>query len=103
MGDLTPETFTNQLGMLLRDLPRGSVAELTDFAVAYWDSRHVVYAYLRDDCPAQIEEDFDLCDCVWLELRPEFAGWLAAPHFSVRAEVRNWLKDTPPFTVATRR
>jgi len=103
MGDLTPGACNDQIGMLLRDLPRGTVAELTDFAVAYWDGRRVVYAYLRDDRPDQIEEEFDPSDCVWLDLRPEFAAWLAAPRFSVRDEVMNWLKDTPPFDEASRR
>ncbi|CAH2771962.1 MAG: hypothetical protein CBARDCOR_2101 [uncultured Caballeronia sp.] len=69
MSDLPPEAFDNQIGMFLRDLPRGTVAELTDFAVAYWDGRQVVYAYLRDDRPEQIEEEFDLSDCVWIELQ----------------------------------
>ncbi len=102
MGDLTPEACNDQIRMLLLDLPRGTVAELTDFAVAYWDGRRVVYAYSCDDRPDQIEEEFDPSDCVWLDLRPEFAAWIAAPRFSVQDEVMNWLKDTPPREEASR-
>jgi hypothetical protein len=45
------------------------VAELTDFAVAYWSGREVVYAFLRDDDNAKIEEEFDLTAYAWDEWR----------------------------------
>ncbi|MFK4448372.1 hypothetical protein ABH944_008430 [Caballeronia udeis] len=56
------EAFSTRLGMLLRDLPCGMVADLGDFALAYWNGHEVVYAFLRDDGTDQINEEFDPAD-----------------------------------------
>jgi hypothetical protein len=90
MTELTIETFAAQLAMLLRDLPRGMVAELTDFAVAYWDGREVVYAFLRDDDNAKIEEEFDLTTYAWDEWHAQLIEWLEAPRFRPHNEVLDW-------------
>lgn len=90
MTELTIERFESQLAMLLRDLPRGMVAELTDFAVAYWNGWEVVYAFLRDDNDGRIEEEFDLTAYVWEEWRPELTRWLAEPRFIPHTEVLDW-------------
>jgi hypothetical protein len=96
---LSLEAFQSQLGMLLRDLPPGMVAELSDFALAYWNGHEVVYCFLNDDKHRQIDEEFDINDYVWEEWAPVFAAWCAAPTFSKRPEVLNWLKDAPPYDV----
>ncbi|MEM5398411.1 hypothetical protein, partial [Staphylococcus gallinarum] len=36
--------FKLQVGMLLRDLPPGTVAELDDLSVAWWNGKDVVFA-----------------------------------------------------------
>jgi hypothetical protein len=90
------ENFKSQLSMLLQDLPIGMTADLTDFAVAYWGGRHVVYAFLSEGRGDQIDEEFDLDDYHWAEWEAEFSAWAEAPKFSVRPEVLQWIKDAPP-------
>ncbi|CAE6795426.1 hypothetical protein R70006_05050 [Paraburkholderia domus] len=97
----TLETFNAQLGMLLRDQPSGIAAELTDFAVAYWNGHDVVYAFLRDDGSGRIDEEFDPADFQWEDLVAAFAAWLTSQRFSERAEVKDWLRDAPPFDAGT--
>jgi hypothetical protein len=83
--------------MLLRDLPIGTTADLSDFAVAWWNGRDVTYAFLRDDESGLIGEEFDLDDYQWGEWRETFSKWADSPKFSQRAEVKGWLMDAPPF------
>ncbi|HEY1999921.1 hypothetical protein [Paraburkholderia sp.] len=90
------ENFKSQLSMLLRDIPRGTTADIAPFAVAWWSGQCVTYAFLRDDASGQIEEEFDLDDYAWSQWQPEFEAWAEAPTFSVRSEILNWLKDAPP-------
>lgn len=97
MAQATYQTFVAQLGMLLRHLPTGTTAELTDFAVAYWDGRHVVGVYLREDGCDLLDEDFELDENAWENWSDELTAWLSAPRFSERAELKEWLKEAPPF------
>lgn len=88
--------FEQHVSMLLRDLPQGTTADLSDFAVAWWNGHDVTFAFLREDGD-EIDAEFDLNDFVWNEWEPTFATWAAAPKFSVRDEVLDWMKDAPPF------
>jgi hypothetical protein len=97
MTTLTIDQFRSQLSMLLRDLPRGTTAEVAEWAIAWWDGRQLAFAFLRDDGSGAIEEEFDLDDYVWPQWQQEFAKWVAEPRFSVRAELIEWLKDSPPY------
>jgi hypothetical protein len=80
------ESFKAHVAMMLRDLPRGVTADLTDVAVAYWNGRQVVGAYLRDN--GRIDEDFDFDENAWGSWRDEFLLWLDAPHFTERADLK---------------
>jgi hypothetical protein len=93
---LTRARFKTQLRMLLRDLPRATSADLADFAIAYWDGEQVVFAFLSEEHPGEIDEEFDLDDYVWEDWRNQFAAWVAKPVFSVRPEVKQWLNEAPP-------
>lgn len=93
---MTFTDFRDQLSMLLRDLPRGTAADITDFAVAYWDGRQVVYAFLRDEGCGRIEEEFDLTEYEFEQWKDELEEWAKAPSFSVRPEILEWIKDSPP-------
>lgn len=42
MNAVSLESFQSHLAMLLRDQPRGMTADLSDFAVAFWNGRQVV-------------------------------------------------------------
>jgi hypothetical protein len=97
VAQATYHTFVAQLGMFLRDLPTGTTAELTDFAVAYWDGRHVVGVYLREDGDHLLDEDFELDENAWENWNDELTAWLSAPRFSERVELKEWLKEAPPF------
>jgi hypothetical protein len=91
------EDFKSHLSMLLRDLPIGTTADLTDFAVAYWGGRELTFAFLSEDRPGEIDEEFDLDDYQWAEFEPAFSAWVQTPKFSERREVLEWIKDAPPF------
>ncbi|BBU32452.1 hypothetical protein BTHE68_61860 (plasmid) [Burkholderia sp. THE68] len=80
------ESFKAHVAMLLRDLPRGMTADLTDVAVAYWNGTKVVGAYLRDN--GRIDEDFDFDENAWGNWRDEFLTWFDAPRFSERADLK---------------
>jgi hypothetical protein len=77
--------FRAQLNMLLRDQPRGVTADLTDFAVAYWNGRQVVGAYLRD--AGLVDEVFDLDENAFEQWRDEFVAWLDEPRFTRRPDL----------------
>ncbi|WP_250510621.1 hypothetical protein [Caballeronia sp. GACF4] len=94
---LTYDAFMSQLGMLLRDEPAGRVALLTDYAIAWWSGREIVFAYLRDEDPGQVDEEFNLDDCHWEEWKPRLIAWLAKPVFVDRPQVAEWRSDAPPF------
>ncbi|CAB3733404.1 hypothetical protein LMG22037_05795 [Paraburkholderia phenoliruptrix] len=83
--------FKLQVGMLLRDLPPGTVAELDGLSIAWWNGKDVVFAYLRDDDTEKVEEEFDLGDCEWQDRRAALEAWLKEPRYGLRAEVRDWV------------
>jgi hypothetical protein len=76
--------------MLLRDQPRGMTADLSDFAVAFWNGHQVVYGFLRDDGSGLLDEEFDLADYVWEEWALTLTAWCSMPTFTARAEVLDW-------------
>jgi hypothetical protein len=94
---VTFEDFTSQLAMLLRDAPRCTSADITDFAVAYWDGRQVVGIFLRDDGSGRLDEEFDLTEHEFEQWKEEIEAWIKAPKFSVRPELAEWLGDSPPY------
>ncbi len=77
--------------MLLRDLPIGTTADLTEVAVAYWDGTRVVGAYLRDG--GRLDEEFEFDRNAWESWYDEFNDWLAAPRFSERDELEARLRS----------
>jgi hypothetical protein len=93
---MTHHDFVRQLAMMLRDLPRGTTADLNDCMAAYWSGHSVVFAFLCERGTGVIEEEFDIDDYVWEDWRPTFESWLAQPVFSTRPEVEQWLNDAPP-------
>ncbi|MFM0325326.1 hypothetical protein [Caballeronia glebae] len=80
------KSFKAHVAMMLRDLPHGVTADLTDVAVAYWNGTQVVGAYLRDN--GRIDEDFDFDENAWGVWREEFLTWFDAPRFSERADLK---------------
>jgi hypothetical protein len=80
------KSFKAHVAMLLRDLPRGVTADLTDVVVAYWNGTQLVGAYLRDN--GRIDEDFDFDENAWGNWGDEFLLWFDAPRFSERADLK---------------
>ncbi|ASW04230.1 MULTISPECIES: hypothetical protein [Paraburkholderia] len=93
---MTRDQFVQQLAMMLRDLPRGTAANLNECMVAYWSGSEVVFAFLCERGTDAIEEEFDIDDYVWEDWQPTFEKWISSPSFSNRPEVLAWLSDAPP-------
>jgi hypothetical protein len=87
MTTLTLDQFKSQLSKLLRDIPRGTTADLTEFAVAYWDGQQVNYAFPDNNGSGHLEEQFDLGEYEWEHWHDELAAWIAQPVFSARPEM----------------
>jgi hypothetical protein len=103
LKDFEPETampddqFESHLAMLLRDQPRGTTADLTDFAVAYWDGVRVRYVFLHEDGDGSLDEEFEFSDYLLVQWETDLQEWLDAPRFTVgRPELLQWLKESPP-------
>ena len=93
---MTHQDFVRQLGMMLRDLPRGTTADLNDCMAAYWNGHAVVFAFLCERGTGVVEEEFDIDDYVWEDWQPAFENWVENPVFRRRQEVEQWLMDAPP-------
>jgi len=90
------EKIRRHIGMLLRDQPPGTTADLSDYTVAYFDGHHVMGLYLSADAPG-FDEEFELTD-EFLDQIPEVvAAWLNQPTYTLRPELMELLKDAPPY------
>jgi hypothetical protein len=90
---LTPDAFLAQLSELLSSQPSGTVALLGDFCVAWLGGLGPVLAYVREDNFAEIDEEFDLHDCEWLDWLALAQAWLSHPIFTdrYRAQLLPWI------------
>jgi hypothetical protein len=92
---MNSDQLHEKLADQLRDKPLGTVANITDFAVAYWDGQQVLYAFLRDEGCGRIEGEFDLTEHEFEQWADALEMWADKPTFSVHPEVLEWLKDSP--------
>jgi hypothetical protein len=83
------------IGMLLRDHPLGTTADVTDYCVLYWDGDQLAGAYLSADDPGEPDEPFDIEE-VLPEIPENIEDWFKAPTFTFRPTIVEWLKDAPP-------
>lgn len=86
------ETQVDQLRMLLQDQPPCTAADLWDDTIAFWNGQQLVWAWLRDDESGLIEEEFELDLDQWDALAGVVGAWLESPRYSVRPELKAWLK-----------
>ncbi|AXF03565.1 hypothetical protein [Paraburkholderia hospita] len=80
------DEFDARLSRLLRALPDGTIAELTDGMIAWWGGARTVYAWIGDgglDQPGARE--LDLADD-WGQFHDWLAAWIDEPRFSTRPE-----------------
>jgi len=94
---MTHDELHQKLTEQLRTMPLGTSADITDFAIAYWDGHKVVYAFLRDEGCGRVEEEFDFTEHEFEQWADALADWEKEPKFSARPEILEWLKDAPPF------
>ncbi|ASW02835.1 hypothetical protein [Paraburkholderia aromaticivorans] len=96
MNPVTLDQFKTRLASMLRDIPYGTSADLTGYAIAFWDGSKVVYAFLSGDGTGMIEDEFELSDYEWNHWHDDFAAWIKEPLFSVRPELnkRTWRAPT---------
>jgi hypothetical protein len=84
------EEFWADVLELLLDKPVGTTANITDFAVAFWNGKRLVGVYLRDDGSGILDEDYEF-EFAWDNWKTELVAWMQAPRFSERAEVIEWI------------
>ncbi|WP_158940442.1 hypothetical protein [Burkholderia sp. S171] len=85
------------LTTLLRNRPPGTTADINKQTVAYWDGYEVRGMHLRQDESVRLDGDFDFDERTFNRLYADLIAWMAAPRYTVRAELVDWLKDVPPF------
>lgn len=83
------------IGMLLRDHPPGTTADIAEYCVLYWDGDQLAGAFLSTDQPGEPDEAFDVDD-VLPDVAENVEDWLKAPTFTFRPTILEWLKDAPP-------
>ncbi|MEQ5844348.1 MULTISPECIES: hypothetical protein [Paraburkholderia] len=87
------ETELDLLEMLLRDQPLCTAAEISNFAIAFWDGRRLSWARLTKDGSDRADEMFNLDLDAWDELCGYVDDWLASPRYSERPELHRWLQN----------
>jgi hypothetical protein len=86
-----------ELTTLLRDRPLGTTADLNKYTVAYWDGHEVRGIHVRHDDSGRLGEEFDLDERACNQLHADLVAWVAAPRYTVRLELADWLKGAPSF------
>lgn len=89
------ETELDLLEMLLRDQPSCTAAEISHFAIAFWNGGRLVWVRLRNDGSDQVDEMFNLDFDAWDELCGYVDDWLALPRYRERPELLRWLQNRP--------
>jgi hypothetical protein len=59
MAELNQETINAKLIGMLSGQDRGTTADITNFALAYWDGAAVRYLFLHEDGHGALDEHFD--------------------------------------------
>lgn len=81
------------LEKLLREQPLCTAADITNFAIAFWDGQRLAWVRLRNDGSGRVGEMFNLDLDAWDELSGDVDAWLASPRYSERPELRRRLRD----------
>ncbi len=83
-SNMEREEFVTRLTSILQDAGPGTVAELTDTAIAYWNGERLVYAFLSAEGNGAQGEEFDLGAQRWAQWKDWLVDWLTDPLLSVR-------------------
>lgn len=82
---------------LLRNRPLGTTADINKHTVAYWDGYEVRGIHLRNDQSGRLDDDFDFDERTLNQLHGDLVEWMAAPRYTIRPELVDWLKHATPF------
>ncbi len=93
--DAELQQHCTKIGMLLRDRPPGTTADITSGAVLYWDEGRLQGASLSVDKPGVVDLPVELEDFL-PEIQGEVAAWLNRPTFSMRPSLMEWLGNSSP-------
>jgi hypothetical protein len=87
------DEFDARLSQLLRALPAGTIADLTDGMIAWWSGTRTVYAWVGDGGRAGPgSRELDLADD-WGQFHDWLAAWIDEPRFSTRPDAPACLQD----------
>ncbi|MBN3760545.1 hypothetical protein [Burkholderia sp. Ac-20365] len=81
------EDFEQQLTAILQSAGPGTVAELTDTAIAYWNGIHLVYAEIDIDGTGALTGAFEMNAQRWTQWKDWLSDWLTDPVISVRHDL----------------
>jgi hypothetical protein len=81
-----------ELATLLRRLPLGTTADINERIVALRDGQEVRGFHLRPDRGGRLHADFDFDERSFNQLHSDIVAWMAAPRYSMRPELADWLK-----------
>ncbi|SEJ73987.1 hypothetical protein [Paraburkholderia diazotrophica] len=83
------EEFDTRLSRLLVTMPAGTIADLTDGMIAWWNGTRTIYAWIGsgdDDRRGGLHaRELDLADD-WGQFHDWLAAWINEPRFSARPD-----------------
>ncbi|WP_454875541.1 hypothetical protein [Paraburkholderia xenovorans] len=88
------EKDCENVGMLLRDRPPGTTADISDDTVLYWDAGKLHGASLSAEESEVVAMPLELEDAL-PGMEGALANWLARPKFTFRPSLLEWLDGTP--------
>jgi len=90
MANFKESSLQPELATLLRRLPLGTTADINERTVAFWDGQEVRGFRLRPD--GRLDADFVFDERLFNQLHSDIVAWMAAPRYSMRPELVDWLK-----------
>ncbi|MFP3558906.1 hypothetical protein SB861_50930 [Paraburkholderia sp. SIMBA_049] len=85
--------FTLRLGMLLRNMPPGTAADIGDGCIAWRSGEQVAFAWLRDNDRGNIDCEFQLDEQIWRDHGETFSSWIRNPQYCEEEAVRQWIRQ----------
>lgn len=88
------DEFDARLSQLLRALPDGTIAELTDGMIGWWSGTRTVYAWIGDSGRSEPgARELDLADD-WGQFHDWLEAWIDEPRFSTQPDLPGHAQDT---------
>jgi hypothetical protein len=81
-----------ELATLLRRLPVGTTADINECTVAFWDGQEVRGFRLRPEGGGRLDAEFAFDERSFHRLHSDIVAWMAAPCYSMRPELVDWLR-----------